>query len=91
MAREVSAFAAVFPTDGPNDAQRYLVLVLYDQPVGNKETAGFRTAGWNAAPTAGRVIDRIAPFLKVARVPTTPFAATAKAAAPVAEESEGPL
>ena len=89
--KQVSSFAAVFPTDGPIDAQRYLVLVLYDQPVGNKETAGFRTAGWNAAPTAGRVIDRIAPFLKVARTPTAPFAVPAKAAAPVAEESEGPL
>ena len=89
--KQVSSFAAVFPTDGPIDAQRYLVLVLYDQPVGNKETSGFRTAGWNAAPTAGRVIDRIAPFLKVARTPTSPFAAPAGAAAPVAEESEGPL
>ena len=89
--KQISSFAAVFPTDGPIDTQRYLVLVLYDQPVGNKETAGFRTAGWNAAPTAGKVIDRIAPFLKVTRAPTGLFASQAKSAEPLAEESEGPL
>ncbi|HQN50172.1 MAG TPA: penicillin-binding protein 2, partial [Phenylobacterium sp.] len=63
----VSSFAAVFPTDGPLEADRYFVLILYDEPNGTKETFGFRTGGWNAAPTAGRVIDRIAPFLGVKR------------------------
>ena len=63
----VSSFAAVFPTDGPIDADRYIVLIMMDEPVGNKSTFGFRTGGFTAAPTAGRVIDRIAPFLHVAR------------------------
>ena len=70
----VSSFAAVFPADGALEAPRYLVLVLLDEPKGDKATFGFATAGWNAAPTAGRVIDRIAPFLGVARTPATPFA-----------------
>jgi cell division protein FtsI (penicillin-binding protein 3) len=88
----VSSFASVFPTDGRLEAPRYLVLILYDEPKGTKETWGFRTAGWNAAPTAGRVIDRIAPFLGVARAPVTPFAPSHSAAAPVGEEpSEGVL
>lgn len=67
----VTSFASVFPTDGPIDAQRYFVLVLLDSPHPAKDTFGLKEAAWNAAPTAGRVIDRIAPFLGVARVPPT--------------------
>jgi cell division protein FtsI (penicillin-binding protein 3) len=63
----VSSFAAVFPTDGPPTADRYFVLILMDEPKGNAETYGFATGGWTAAPAAGRVIDRIAPFLGVPR------------------------
>ena len=63
----VSSFAAVFPTDGPMDAPRYFVLIMMDEPHATKETFGFATGGWTAAPTAGRVIDRIAPFLGVGR------------------------
>ena len=68
----VTSFASVFPTDGPADAQRYFVLVTLDSPHPTKETFGLTTGAWNAAPTAGRVIDRIAPFLGVARVATPP-------------------
>ena len=63
----VSSFAAVFPTDGPMNADRYFVLILMDEPKGNAESFGFATGGWTAAPAAGRVIDRIAPFLGVPR------------------------
>ena len=63
----VASFAAVFPTDGPLEADRYFVLILMDEPKGTKETYGFRTGGWTAAPAAGRVINRIGPFLGVAR------------------------
>ncbi|MCI3133421.1 peptidoglycan D,D-transpeptidase FtsI family protein [Phenylobacterium aquaticum] len=63
----VASFAAVFPADGPLEADRYFVLILMDEPNGTPETYGFRTGGWTAAPAAGRVIDRIAPFLGVSR------------------------
>ena len=63
----VSSFAAIFPTDGPMAAPRYFVLIMLDEPHANKSTAGFATGGWTAAPVAGRVIDRIAPFLGVER------------------------
>lgn len=87
--RLVSSFAAVFPTDGRLEAPRYLVLILMDEPKGTKETFGFATAGWNAAPAAGRVIDRIAPFLGVARKPATPFAPQRAVGAPVVDEPTG--
>lgn len=65
--KQVSSFAAVFPADGPVDAPRYFVLILLDEPKGTAETYGYSTGGWVAAPAAGRVIDRIAPFLDVPR------------------------
>ena len=66
----VSSFVAVFPTDGPIDTDRYLVIVTLDEPHVTPDSFGFITAGWNAAPTAGAVIDRIAPFLGVKRIIT---------------------
>ena len=66
----VTSFAAVFPTDGPVGAPRYLVLVLLDNPKPYQGSFGFATAGWNAAPTAGRVVERIAPFVGVSRART---------------------
>jgi cell division protein FtsI (penicillin-binding protein 3) len=72
--KQVSSFAAVFPTDGPRDAPRYFVLILMDEPHGTAKTYGFSTGGWVAAPAAGRVIDRIAPFVGVQRHTPAPLA-----------------
>ncbi|TAJ71692.1 MAG: penicillin-binding protein 2 [Phenylobacterium sp.] len=65
--RQVSSFAAVFPTTGGADTKRYFVLVLLDEPHASANSAGYSTGGWVAAPAAGRVIERIAPFLNVKR------------------------
>lgn len=66
-ARQVSSFAAIFPTTGGADTKRYFVLVLLDEPHGTARSAGYSTGGWVAAPAAGRIIERIAPFLGVQR------------------------
>jgi len=58
----VGSFASVFPADGPDDARRYVVFVLVDEP-----SQGSRLGGTVAAPVVGRVIDRIAGFLGVQR------------------------
>ena len=63
----ISSFVAVFPTDGGTAGPRYLVMVTLDSPHVTPDSAGFITAGWNAAPTVGAVIDRIAPFVGVSR------------------------
>ena len=39
---------------------------MLDEPKGTKETAGFATGGWVAAPMAGRVIARLAPLMSIA-------------------------
>ncbi len=72
--KQVSSFAAVFPTDGPLNAPRYFVLILMDEPHATAKSYGFSTGGWVGAPPAGKVIERIAPFLGVSRrAATYPF------------------
>lgn len=57
----LTSFTAVFPMDKP----QYLVLVMLDEPQATSETYGYATSGWNAAPTAGKIVERIAPMLGV--------------------------
>lgn len=59
--RLVSSFVAAFPYEDPT----YLVFITFDEPQAIEGTYGYATAGWNAAPTAGKVIERIAPILGV--------------------------
>jgi cell division protein FtsI (penicillin-binding protein 3) len=64
----LSSFMGVFPAREP----LYLVLIVLDEPQGNESTSGFATAGWTAAPTAAKVIARIAPMLNVPVSPVEP-------------------
>lgn len=62
--KRLASFIGAFPMDKP----RYLILVMLDEPKATPETYGFATSGWNAVPTAGLIIERIAPMLGVAPV-----------------------
>ena len=50
-----------FPYDNP----RYVFLIMLDDPQPTKSTYGFAAAGWNAAPTAGKMVARMGPILGV--------------------------
>ena len=60
-AKVLTDFMAVLPADQP----RYLVLIMLDEPQATPETHGFKTSGWNAVPTGGAVVARIAPLLGI--------------------------
>ena len=55
-------FMAILPADQPH----YLLLIMLDEPHTTPETHGFTTSGWNAVPTGGAVVSRIAPLLDIA-------------------------
>jgi len=59
--RNMATFVATFPIDKP----RYVVLSMLDSPQGTKETGGWKTAAWNAAPVVGRVVSRVGAMLGV--------------------------
>jgi cell division protein FtsI (penicillin-binding protein 3) len=80
----LASFAAVFPTDGALDADRYLVLIMMDEPHPTPETHGLTTGGVISAPIAGRVIARIAPVLGVRRDPVQGVGVAPAAMDPVA-------
>jgi cell division protein FtsI (penicillin-binding protein 3) len=58
----IASFVAAFPMDAP----RYLLFAMIDEPKGNKQSFGFATGGWVAAPVISRVVERIGPMLGVA-------------------------
>jgi cell division protein FtsI (penicillin-binding protein 3) len=60
----ITSFVGVFPMHKP----QYIVLAVMDEPKGNKQTHGFSSAGWTAAPIVGRLVSRLGPLLGVAPV-----------------------
>jgi len=60
----IASFIGVFPSHAP----RYAVMVMVDEPKGQKFSFNYATGGWVAAPAVGRFIQRAAPMLDVAPV-----------------------
>ena len=58
----ISSFVGVFPANMP----RFVVYVMLDEPKRIKESHGFATGGWTAAPVVGSVIARVAPLFAIA-------------------------
>lgn len=59
---KITSCIVAFPKDHP----QYMVVVFLDNPKPTKNTYGFTTGGWNAAPTVGHITARIAPLLGLA-------------------------
>lgn len=59
--KKLSSFVGVFPSDAP----RYAVFIMIDEPKGHKDTWGYATGGWVAAPAVSRVIASMASILNI--------------------------
>ncbi|MGE0410155.1 MAG: peptidoglycan D,D-transpeptidase FtsI family protein [Amphiplicatus sp.] len=57
----LASFVGAFPGYEP----RYTVLISLDEPHPTKQSRGYATAGWNAAPAFSRFVSRVAPSLGV--------------------------
>ncbi|PCI55903.1 MAG: penicillin-binding protein [Alphaproteobacteria bacterium] len=55
----ISSFVGAFPMDNP----RYVLMVMVDEPHGNKKSYGYATAGWVAAPAVKRILTSMASIL----------------------------
>jgi len=52
----ISSFIGAFPIYDP----KYVIYVMLDEPKGIKESFGFATGGWTAAPVVSQIIKRMA-------------------------------
>lgn len=59
----LTSFIGAFPKENP----AYILLVQLQDAEANEKTHGYATAGWNAAPTAGKIFQRIIPVLGFGR------------------------
>ncbi len=57
----VASFVGAFPMDDP----RYVVFAMIDEPKGKKNSFGYATGGWVAAPVVSRVVTRMASLLGI--------------------------
>lgn len=57
----ISSFIGAFPMENP----KYVVLALVDEPKGTKDTYGYATGGWVAAPVVSAVVRRMAPLVGI--------------------------
>jgi len=53
--RRMSSFFGIVPASNP----KYMIYIVYNEPVGIKESFGFAGGGWTAAPTVGAVLRRL--------------------------------
>jgi cell division protein FtsI (penicillin-binding protein 3) len=60
----ISSFVGAFPMDAP----RYVIFMAIDEPKPNKESHGYATGGWVAAPAVKRLIERMAPLVGIAPI-----------------------
>ncbi len=83
----IASFVGAFPIHAP----RYVVCVVVDEPKGIKESFGYATGGWVAAPAVGTIVQRTAGIMGIAPEYGMPHLAATKDLPPMAEEIEAAL
>ena len=61
----IASFVGAFPMHDP----RYVIFAMVDEPKGQKQSYGYATGGWVAAPAVGGVVQRMAPLLGMKPLP----------------------
>jgi len=56
-----TSFVGFFPSYNP----KYIVFIMVDNPKPTKDTFGYATGGWIAAPTVKKIINEMIPRLKI--------------------------
>lgn len=64
----LSSLVSAFPMDDP----KYIIYIMLDEPQGTKETYGFATGGWVAAPVVANVVSRMGVLLGMQPVKRPP-------------------
>ena len=82
----ISSFLGAFPIHDP----AYVLLVSIDGPKPQEWTFGHATGGWVAAPTFGRIVERIGPHLGIERLQEDPYGYE-PANAPIANVASAPV
>lgn len=59
--KKISSFVGVFPMDDP----KYAVFIMVDEPKGTKQSWGYATGGWVAAPAVAKTIASMAAILGI--------------------------
>jgi len=83
----IASFVGAFPIHAP----RYVVCVVVDEPKGTKESFGYATGGWVAAPAVGRIVQRTAGIMGMSPEYGMPRLAATKDLPPEMEEIEAAL
>ena len=58
----IASFVGAFPMTDPH----YVVFVMIDEPKPTKETHGYATGGWVAAPVMHNIVERMGPLVGIA-------------------------
>ncbi|MEK9672821.1 MAG: penicillin-binding protein 2 [Rhodospirillaceae bacterium] len=64
----IASFIGAFPIHAP----KYVIAVMVDEPKGNKKSFGYATGGWVAAPSVGRIVQRLAGVMGIGPEPGMP-------------------
>jgi cell division protein FtsI (penicillin-binding protein 3) len=59
--KRMASFIAAYPMSDP----QIVVYAMVDEPVPTKDTYGYATGGWVAAPVVAKIVDQASPLLGI--------------------------